>query len=153
MMLTNRYLTFSIETVYDSNLAAKPHDVSFLILQKSRSYQAQAQMEFIYSEEVSPGSYDTHELANGIPLRLHKDAVKEAKGALRAQRDWNQHVSALDGYFGGLGDSYSFIRVTVPECCPERLEVISYANEYAFLYDGRHTTFCLELRSSILGNY
>lgn len=101
-------------------------------------------MEFIYSEEVSPGAYDTHELANGISLRLHKDAVKETKGALRAQRDWSQHVSPVDGYLGGLGDPYSFIRVTVPECCPERLEIISYANEYAFLYDGRTKTFCLK---------
>ncbi|KAI7786173.1 hypothetical protein LA080_004557 [Diaporthe eres] len=66
---------------------------------------------------------------------MHKDAVKEAKGALRAQRDWSQHISPVDGYLGGLGDPYSFIRVTVPECCPERLEIISYANEYAFLYD------------------
>jgi hypothetical protein len=39
-------------------------------------------------------------------------------------------------YQGGLGDPFSFIRVTIPECLPERLEIISYANEYAFLYDG-----------------
>lgn len=96
-------------------------------------------MNFIYSEEVDPQSYDTHGLAPGIPLRLHKDAVKEIKGALRAQSDWNRHVSPVHGYLGGLGDPYSFIRVTVPECRPERLEVISYANEFAFLYDGMNS--------------
>jgi hypothetical protein len=31
------------------------------------------------------------------------------------------------------------MQVTVPECLPERLETISYANEFAFLYDGIHS--------------
>lgn len=94
-------------------------------------------MDFVYSEEVSPLTYETHGLANGIPLRLHKDTVKELKGALRAQADWNEHVSPVQDYLGGLGDTYSFIRVTIPECRPERLEIISYANEFAFIYDGQ----------------
>ena len=98
-------------------------------------------MEFKFSEQVSPRAYETDGLANGIPLRLHKDAVKEIEGALRAQKDWNQHVFPVQGYLGGLGDPYSFIRVTLPECLPERLEIISYANEYAFLYDGKINPF------------
>lgn len=28
------------------------------------------------------------------------------------------------------------MRVTVPEYLPDRLEIISYANEFTFLYDG-----------------
>lgn len=94
-------------------------------------------MEFIYSEEVSSHVYETHGLANGIPLRMHKDTVKEVEGALRAQSDWSRHVTPVQDYLGGLGNPYSFIRVTIPECCPERLEIISYANEFAFLYDGK----------------
>ncbi|PHH62729.1 hypothetical protein CDD81_6717 [Ophiocordyceps australis] len=92
-------------------------------------------MECRYSEEVCPSLYETHGLANGIPLRRHKNAVKEHRGALKAQSDWAQHVHPLNGYKGGLGDPFSFMQVTLPECCPERLEIISYANEYAFLYD------------------
>jgi hypothetical protein len=49
-------------------------------------------------------------------------------------------VNRLSGYHGGLGPEFSFVRVTVPECLPERLEIISYANEYAFLYDGKHVS-------------
>lgn len=94
-------------------------------------------MDFVYSEEVSPLTYETHGLASGIPLRLHKDTVKELKGAMRAQADWNEHVSPVQDYLGGLGDTYSFIRATIPECRPERLEIISYANEFAFIYDGQ----------------
>ncbi|CAJ2504215.1 Uu.00g116090.m01.CDS01 [Anthostomella pinea] len=92
-------------------------------------------MKFRYSTEVDASVYVTEGLGYGIPLRTHKDQAKEIEGTLRAQKDWSNHVDAVDGYHGGLGDPYSFMCVTVPECLPERLEVISYANEFAFLYD------------------
>ncbi|KAF1962998.1 terpenoid synthase [Byssothecium circinans] len=92
-------------------------------------------MDFKHSKKVPLNSYETHGLACGILLRMHKDPWKETRGALRAQKDWSEKVRPVVDYKGGLGDPYSFIRLTVPECLPERLEIISYANEYAFLYD------------------
>ncbi|RWA13819.1 hypothetical protein EKO27_g1298 [Xylaria grammica] len=102
-------------------------------------------MEYIYSEEVDPKLYETNGLVNQLKLRTHKDSVMEIRGALRAQEDWSKHVHQINNYHGGLGDPYSFIRVTVPECLPDRLELISYANEYAFLYDGK----CLSVFSCL----
>lgn len=93
-------------------------------------------MEFCYSEEIDASRYETHDLDHGIPLRMHKDSVKEINGALRAQKDWTHYVRPVHGYKGGLANPYGFISVTIPECRPERLEVVSYANEFAFLYDG-----------------
>lgn len=93
-------------------------------------------MQHRLSEGIDPSLYDTHGLDYGIALRAHKHRDKEIRGTLRAQRDWTKHVSPVEGYNGGLGEPFSFMCVTVPECLPERLEVISYANEYAFLYDG-----------------
>ncbi|KAI1177039.1 fusicoccadiene synthase [Nemania sp. FL0916] len=101
-------------------------------------------MEFNYSRLVDPSGYGTHGLDEGIPLRVHRDQHLEVKGALRAQRDWTKHVRNVDGYKGGLGDPFSFICVTVPECLPERLELISYANEFAFLYDDKMESFDLK---------
>ncbi|KAI0862407.1 isoprenoid synthase domain-containing protein [Xylaria cubensis] len=92
-------------------------------------------MDHSYSEEVDPKLYETHGLTSHAKLRIHKDSVKEIKGTLRAQEDWSKHVHPINNYHGGLGDRYSFIRVTVPECLPDRLEIISYANEFSFLYD------------------
>lgn len=95
-------------------------------------------MEYRYSKEVDLGTYGpTHGLAEGIPLRVHKDAFKETDGTLRAQKDWSENVSPLHEYKGGLGERFSLMSVAVPECLPDRLEAISYANEFAFLYDGR----------------
>lgn len=99
-------------------------------------------MDFKHSDVMAPGTYRDDGLADGIPLRMHKDPYSEISGSLRAQKDWNSSVSPVRNYQGGLGFPYSFIRATIPECIPERLEIISYANEYAFLYDGmeRHVT-------------
>lgn len=93
-------------------------------------------MDFSHSDIMAPGSYRDDGLANDMPLRIHKDPYKEITGTLRAQQDWNDNVSPVKDYQGGLGSPFSFIRATIPECLPERLEIISYANEYAFLYDG-----------------
>ncbi|RAH62626.1 fusicoccadiene synthase [Aspergillus piperis CBS 112811] len=92
-------------------------------------------MDQQFSYEASRDSYDDRGLAHGIPLRVHREGHRETKGALRAQADWNRLVSPIKGYNGGLGHKYSFMQVTVPGCLPERLEIISYANEFAFLYD------------------
>ncbi|KAF5629804.1 uncharacterized protein FTJAE_8449 [Fusarium tjaetaba] len=66
---------------------------------------------------------------------MHRDSLKEIDGALRAQKDWTRYVRPVHGYKGGLANPYGFISVTIPECRAERLEIVSYANEFAFLYD------------------
>lgn len=93
-------------------------------------------MDFVHSEEVPATSYETHGLAGGVPLRIHKDPYKDIQGAVRAQKDWSEKVQSVVDYKGGLSDPYSFIHVTVPECILKRLDIISYANESVFLYDG-----------------
>lgn len=97
-------------------------------------------MEFHYSELIDAGTYKTDGLCDGIELRRHKDPMGENIGAIRCQKDWSKLVGPVKNYKGTLGSPFSFIRVTVPESIPERLEIISYANEFAFLYDG--TALC-----------
>lgn len=94
-------------------------------------------MDFRYSDLMDPSTYETKGLCDGIPLRMHREPSKENIGAIRAQSDWTRLVGPVGYYRGGLGAPYSFLRVAVPECIPERLEIISYANEFAFLYDGK----------------
>lgn len=97
-------------------------------------------MDFRHSEKIDPNTYSTDDdLCRGIDLRMHKDPVGEIRGVTRCQNDWSKLVSPARNYRGALGDPFSFIRVTIPECLPERLEIISYADEYAFLYDGMYS--------------
>lgn len=95
-------------------------------------------MEPQYSRLVDPTEYETQGLCDGIPLRMHRQSQNEDIGATRCQRDWNRFVEPLEFYRGGLDSKWNFMSVSVPECLPERLEIISYANEFAFLYDGMY---------------
>ena len=93
-------------------------------------------MQYRYSAVVDPSTYQTEGLCEGIPVRKHVAADLEEVGSFRAQEDWRDAVGTLGDFKGGLGPNYSFMAVSVPECLPDRLEIISYANEFAFLHDG-----------------
>lgn len=93
-------------------------------------------MKFRFSDTIESSTYETEGLCDGICLRKHKEHFKEISGVLRAQKDWAKHVDPLNHYKGGLGPKYSFVQITVPECLPDRLEILSYVNEFSFLYDG-----------------
>ncbi|KAI0448819.1 geranylgeranyl pyrophosphate synthase [Xylaria acuta] len=93
-------------------------------------------MAYSYSTLVDPSTYETQGLCDDIDLRKHVAADLEEIGTLRAQEDWRRLVGPVaKPYKGGLNPNYSFMTVSVPECIPERLEIISYANEFAFLHD------------------
>lgn len=93
-------------------------------------------MEHLHSRSIEAFTYETEGLCDGIPLRAHNHPRYEEIGALRAQEDWSRLVSPLKHYKGGLAPKYNFLQISIPECLPERLEIISYANEIAFLHDG-----------------
>jgi hypothetical protein len=93
-------------------------------------------MQYHYSHIVPPTTYTTHGLCSSIPLRRHCNAATDEQGALRLRKDWHTHVGPLlPSAHGGLGPNYSFTAVTIPECLPDRLEIVAYAMEFAFLHD------------------
>lgn len=93
-------------------------------------------MDFRYSTIVDPASYDAKGLCGNLAIRKHNYADLEEVGAFRAQEDWTRLVGPLGKFRGGLAPLHSIMSITMPECEPERLEIISYADEFAFMYDG-----------------
>lgn len=89
-----------------------------------------------YSNLVDPSTYNDLGLCSSLPLRVHKFAHLADKGALRAQEDWKRLVGPIRNFTGCLSPRFNGIAVAVPECIPERLEIVTYANEFAFLHDG-----------------
>ncbi|CAO2651134.1 Nn.00g094310.m01.CDS01 [Neocucurbitaria sp. VM-36] len=92
-------------------------------------------MDFRYSSLVDPTTYDAQGLCGGLHVRKHNYADLEEVGAFRAQEDWKKIVGPIRGFRGGLAPKHSIMSITMPECEPERLEIISYADEFAFMYD------------------
>lgn len=98
-------------------------------------------MEYRYSTLMDTSAYETEGLCDGLPVRIHNDYLQEDIAAIRAQEDWSRLVGPIGHYRGGLAAHGSFIGVSIPECIPERLEIVSYANEFAFLHDGTPILF------------
>ncbi|OCL09522.1 terpenoid synthase [Glonium stellatum] len=92
-------------------------------------------MRYKFSTVLSSSEYETEGLCDGISVRKHIAADLEEIGTFQAQADWAKLVGPLDNYKGGLGPGHSFMAVSLPECQPERFEIVSYANEFAFLHD------------------
>ena len=92
-------------------------------------------MEYEHSTIVDPITYDDFGLCGGIPLRTSNHGHLADKGCQRARNDWNRHVGE-NSVQGCMCPRFNMTSVTIPECLPERLEIIAYVNEFAFLQDG-----------------
>ncbi|KAF5381830.1 hypothetical protein D9757_008332 [Collybiopsis confluens] len=92
-------------------------------------------MELLYSTKVDSSQFDSEGLCDGVELRKNNFTELEDRGALRARADWAKYVRPIPKYRGTLGPEYSFLSVCIPECIPERMEIVAYGNEIAFLYD------------------
>jgi fusicocca-2,10(14)-diene synthase/ophiobolin F synthase len=95
-------------------------------------------MEYSNSHLVTPAWCDktTAGICTNIPLRVHHNAELADRGALRAQKDWQQHFGALPPNFRGtMGPELNFTAALLPETLPDRLEHVAYILEVAFLAD------------------
>ncbi|KAM3432410.1 hypothetical protein NHJ13734_006875 [Beauveria thailandica] len=93
-------------------------------------------MDYKFSTLIDASVHDKEGLCPGIDLRIHEAADLEEVGAFRAQEDWRRLVGPLENPYGGLlGPKFNFIAVAVPECLPDRLEIIAYALEVGFIHD------------------
>lgn len=93
-------------------------------------------MEYQYSYPLHPTQDETEGLCDGLLVRKHMAQDLEEVGTFKAQEDWKKLVAPIPKYRGGLGPQHSFMAVSLPECLPDRFEIVSYANEFAFLHDG-----------------
>lgn len=79
--------------------------------------------------------HDTQGLAQDFQLRRHKHEHLADEGCREARRDWLTHIGPI--HVAGCVNPWSgnFAAVTLPTCRPERLKIIAYIFEYAFLHD------------------
>lgn len=94
-------------------------------------------MEYRYSNQIDPLSYDNQGLCDGIPLRVHRNSDTDEAGTIRLRSDWRKYVGPLPlaSHGGNMGPIYNFTSVAIPECRPDRLEIVSYIMELGFLHD------------------
>lgn len=87
------------------------------------------------SYQVDIHQHNTLGLAQDFQLRRHKYECLADAGSREARQDWIKHIGPLD--VAGCVNPWSgnFAAITLPTCRPERLKIITYIFEYAFLHD------------------
>ena len=94
-------------------------------------------MEFKYSSVVDPSTYDDFGLYDSIPLRVSNFGHLADEGSNRARDDWKRYTGKYPETTSGLCPHFHhFLSATIPECLPERMEVLGYLSEFGLSHDG-----------------
>ena len=92
--------------------------------------------EFKNSYLIDPATYDTRGLCPGMHARVHNDHKDTDLSIIGALEDWRELIGPVTTiYKGGLHQEYSSVPISLPECLPDRINIISYATEFGFLED------------------
>ena len=87
------------------------------------------------SRPLDLAQYETQGFCNGYPARRHNHEKEADNGLREARADWVRYIGPVDTAGGCNPFSGHFASLTLPTCKPERLRIISYVFEYAFLHD------------------
>ncbi|KAF7125867.1 hypothetical protein CNMCM5793_002160 [Aspergillus hiratsukae] len=71
----------------------------------------------------------------GYPLRRHRFEDESNKGSLQCRADWVEFIGPIERWGCYNPWEGNFGAVVLPFCKPERLAIICYIFEYAFMYD------------------
>ncbi|KAJ4018779.1 hypothetical protein NW752_005907 [Fusarium irregulare] len=87
------------------------------------------------SELVDISRFDTQGLCAEYQLRRHKFEDLADAGCHQARSDWIKYVGPVNEFGGCNHINGNFSAVVLPLCKPDRLELVAYVLEYAFLHD------------------
>ncbi|KAF2202999.1 geranylgeranyl pyrophosphate synthase [Delitschia confertaspora ATCC 74209] len=87
------------------------------------------------SHLVDLSQYDTHGLCANYTLRRHKFEKEANAGCHEARSDWIKYIGPIKGFGNCNPINGNFTAVVLPLCKPERIRLLAYVLEYAFLYD------------------
>ncbi|GLB12133.1 terpene cyclase [Aspergillus tubingensis] len=87
------------------------------------------------SDQVPRASRDLQGFCRDYPLRRHKFEDWANTGSQQCRNDWEQYIGPIERW--GCCNPWEghFSAVVLPFCRPDRIAIISYCFEYAFMYD------------------
>jgi hypothetical protein len=99
-------------------------------------------MDYRYSVPLSSDKYAQNEdYFSVFKPRIHKQAVIADDASVDIQIEWYGQ-EGLGSKVGNMNNhAGNFTALSAPECLPERLYIVSYAIEYAFLHDGKALSY------------
>ncbi|KAK4164713.1 isoprenoid synthase domain-containing protein [Cladorrhinum sp. PSN259] len=92
-------------------------------------------MEDHTSVPIDLTQYDTHGFCPGYRLRRHLYESLANAGCREARQDWIQYIGPVSEFGNYNPVNGNFTANVLPICKPERLKLVAYILEYAFLHD------------------
>ncbi len=96
-------------------------------------------MKYVYSREYDLTSAQKQGCWSTLPLRIHKDEQLAIEASYEFLRDWEEAVGKgtdLDATISLCANGH-FVALTIPECLPERLRIITRLSDFSYIYDGK----------------
>ncbi|CEN60910.1 hypothetical protein ASPCAL07581 [Aspergillus calidoustus] len=97
--------------------------------------QSESYLNPSLSTPVPRSTPDIAGFCAGYELRRHHHEDKANEGSLACRADWEKYIGPIERWGSCNPWEGHFGAVVLPFCKPERLAVICYIFEYAFLYD------------------
>ncbi|KAK4237715.1 isoprenoid synthase domain-containing protein [Achaetomium macrosporum] len=87
------------------------------------------------AETLDLSQYATHGFCPQYPLKRHRHEALANAGCLEARRDWARYIGPACEFGGCNPINGNFTALVLPLCKPQRLKLVAYLLEYAFLHD------------------
>ncbi|KAK4120553.1 terpenoid synthase [Parathielavia appendiculata] len=87
------------------------------------------------AETLDIAQYAAHGFCPAYPLKRHRHETLANAGYHEAREDWAKYIGPACEFGGCNPLDGNFTAVVLPLCRPERLRLVAYILEYAFLHD------------------
>jgi hypothetical protein len=95
-------------------------------------------MEYRYSKPYDVAAASKQGCWSILPLRIHKDEHLAVEASYEFLSDWEKVVGKVEGVEDTICLCFNghFVAVTIPECIPERLRIVTRLSDFSYVYDG-----------------
>ncbi|GAB1315557.1 geranylgeranyl pyrophosphate synthetase [Madurella fahalii] len=87
------------------------------------------------SDVLDIGEFNTHGFCPQYPLRRHRYESLANAGCHEARQDWTRYIRPAEAFGNCNPVNGNFAALVLPLTLPERLSLVAYILEYAFLHD------------------
>jgi ophiobolin F synthase len=96
-------------------------------------------IQYRFSRPFANSEAESYGCFTSLPIRvsLYQDIANKASEEL--QENWERHAQRDHGrrYVGCCNPVGHFVSLVAPEALPDRVDVVAYLSEFAYLYDGK----------------
>jgi hypothetical protein len=90
-----------------------------------------------FSEEIDPDIAKAQGCFTTLPIRVHRDKQAAEEASQRLVAEWENKMKGghKADSIASFGPNGHLVALSIPECLPERLELVTYVTDFMFFHD------------------